>query len=63
MVSQLTKPIDSLRVNILNMSRRRAPMNATTVLFTFSVIIVTYVRIKIISAIIVLFNACPCLYF
>jgi len=59
MVSQLTKPIDSLRVNILNMSRRRAPMNATTVLFTFSVIIVIYVRIKIKSAIMVLFNAAP----
>jgi len=63
MVSQLTKPIDSLSVNILNMSNRSAPMNATTVLFTFSVIIVTYVRIKITSAIIVLFNARLYLYF
>jgi len=58
MVSQLTKLIDSLRVNILKISRRRAPINATTVLFTLSVIMVTYVRIKITSAIIVLLNPC-----
>ncbi len=38
MVSQLTKPIDSLRVNILNMSRRRAPMkcnNCSVYLFSY----------------------------
>jgi len=58
-VSQLINPIASFISKILNKTSSKAPVNATTALFTFSVAISAYVSIKITIAIKAEFNFFP----